>query len=325
MVERRRVDSSSHSTSASSLLNLFLAHLTQERRLSPATAEAYGRDLRGYLDQLAPDTDPFDPLEMRDFLSHRLRMGLSRRSVARCKAAMGSWCRYLQARGRLEHNPAATLPTVKQEKRLPGVLSESELREALEQVPTTTFAHCRDRLMLELLYGGGLRLSELVRLNLRDLSGEMLLVFGKGAKERLVPLGREVRRVVEAWRPLRLALLLEKDRLEEPALLVNRRGQRLGARSVERLVEARLRQVSQLPTLSPHLLRHSCATHLLDSGADLRVVQELLGHVSLSTTQIYTHISVKHMQEAYRQAHPRSGRVSGTKGDPGDPKLVEES
>jgi len=325
MVERRRVNPSSHSTSASSLLNLFLAHLTQERRLSLATAEAYGRDLRGYLGQLAPEADPFDPMELRDYLSHRLREGLSRRSVSRCKAAMGSWCRWLQARGRLEHNPAATLPTVKQEKRLPGVLSMGELREALEQVPMDSFASCRDRLILEVLYGGGLRLSELVRLNLRDLGGEMLLIFGKGAKERLVPLGGEARRVLEAWRPLRRALLLEKDRLEEPALLVNQRGTRLSGRSVERLVEARLRQVSALPRLSPHILRHSCATHLLDSGADLRVVQELLGHVSLSTTQVYTHVSVKHMQDVYRHAHPRSGKVAGPTADPEDPKLVEES
>lgn len=324
MVERRRVNPSSHSTSASSLLNLFLAHLIQERRLSPATAEAYGRDLQGYLGQLAEDADPFDPLELRDYLSRRLRDGLSRRSVARCKAAMGTWCRWLQARGRLEHNPAATLPTVKQEKPLPGVLSEAELREALEQVPTFSFAHCRDRLILELLYGGGLRLSELVGLNLRDTKGELLLIFGKGGKQRLVPLGGEARRVLEAWQPLRRALLLERDRLEEPALLVNRQGKRLSGRSVERLVEARLRLVSALPKLSPHMLRHSCATHLLDSGADLRVVQELLGHVSLSTTQIYTHVSVNHMQAVYRQAHPRAGRLA-PEAQPEESKLVEES
>jgi len=317
------VDHPSLSTSAEHLLDAFLDHLIQERRLSPATREAYGRDLRGYLSGLAPGADPFDSAELRDHLSLRLRQGLSRRSVARCQAAMRTWCRWLQARGRLDHNPAATLPAVRQEKRLPEVLGERELREAIEGVPTTAFTDCRDRLILELLYGSGMRLAELTRLDLRDLGGELVLLFGKGAKERLVPVGREARKALEAWRPLRRALLAEAGRPEEPALLVNRRGGRLGRRSVERLVRARLETVSSLRKLSPHLLRHSFATHLLDHGAELRVVQELLGHASLSTTQIYTHVSVKHMQDIYRQAHPRSGKLRAP-AVPADPNLVEE-
>jgi site-specific recombinase XerD len=318
------VDHPPLSPSAWTLLDAFLDHLTQERRLSPATRLAYDRDLRGYLQGLSPEADPFAPDELRDHLSRRLREGLSRRSVARCQAAMRSWCRWLQSRGRLERNPAALLPALRQEKRLPEVLSEREVREAIEAVPTADFADCRDRLILELLYGTGMRLAELTRLDLRDLGGELVLLFGKGAKERLVPLGREARRVLEAWRPHRRALLAQAGRPEEPALLLNRRGGRLGPRSVERLVQARLARVSRLRRLSPHLLRHSFATHLLDSGAELRVVQELLGHASLSTTQIYTHVSVKHMQDIYRQAHPRSGglRRGGT---PDGPKPEEEA
>jgi integrase/recombinase XerC len=318
------VDHPSGSTSASLLLDAFLDHLSQERRLSPATRLAYGRDLRTYLASQAPGADPFDKAELRDHLGGLLRRGLSRRSVARCQAALRSWCRWLQARGRLADNPAAALPAVKQEKRLPGVLSEREVREAIESVPTADFASCRDRLILELLYGSGMRLAELARLDLRDLQHELVLLFGKGAKERLVPVGGEARRVLEQWRPLRRALLAERCRAEEPALLVNRRGGRLGGRSIERLVEARLRAVCRQRKLSPHLLRHSCATHLLDSGADLRVVQELLGHASLSTTQIYTHVSVKHMQDVYRQAHPRSGRRAARESGPTDSKLLEE-
>lgn len=319
------MDHPSDSTSALTLLDAFLDHLTQERRLSPATRLAYGRDLRAYLASLAPGADPFETQELRDYLSLRLRTGLSRRSVARCQAALRSWCRWLQARGRLEHNPAALLPAVRQEKRLPEVMSEREVREAIEAVPTADFADCRDRLILELLYAGGMRLAELTRLNVSDLRHALVLLFGKGAKERLVPIGGQARRVLEQWRPLRRALLAERGRPEEPALLVNARGGRLGDRSVERLVRARLAAVCSLRKLSPHLLRHSFATHLLDHGADLRVVQELLGHASLSTTQIYTHVSVKHMQDVYRQAHPRSGRLAARGVAPIDPKLLEET
>ncbi len=305
-------------------LQAFLEHLGHERRLSPATLLAYGRDLLGYLDSLVDGANPFDPAELRDYLSLRLRQGLSRRSVARCQAALRSWCRWLQSRGRLEDNPAAGLPAVKQEKRLPEVLSEREVREAIEGIPTADFADCRDRLILELLYAGGMRLSELTALNLHDLQGELVLLFGKGAKERLIPVGRQARLVLEQWRPLRRELLLEVGRPEEPALLVNRRGGRLSGRSVESLVRARLEQVCSRRTLSPHILRHSFATHLLDRGADLRVVQELLGHASLSTTQIYTHVSVKRMQEVYQSAHPRAGHPPAGETGTKDPKLSEE-
>lgn len=305
-------------------LQAFLDHLGHERRLSPATLQAYSRDLQGYLANLVDGADPFDSHELRDYLSLRLRQGLSRRSVARCQAALRSWCRWLQARGRLEDNPAAGLPAVKQEKRLPEVLSEREVREAIEGIPTENFADCRDRLILELLYAGGMRLAELTALDLRDMQGELVLLFGKGAKERLIPVGSRARQVLELWRPLRREQLALSGHPEETALLVNLRGGRLGGRSVERLVKARLEQVCVRRKLSPHILRHSFATHLLDRGADLRVVQELLGHASLSTTQIYTHVSVKRMQEIYQSAHPRAGHVPAG-GGPTDPKLSEES
>lgn len=306
-------------------LQAFLHHLERERRLSPATVLAYSRDLSAYLAWLSAEADPFDHQEMRDWLGQRLREGLGRRSVARAQAALRSWGRWLHSRGRLDDNPAARLPAVKQEKRLPEVLSEREVREALEAVPVAEFADCRDRLILELLYGSGMRLAELTALDARDLQGELVLLFGKGAKERLVPVGSQARAVLAAWRPLRREQLALAGHPEEPALLVNRRGGRLSGRSVERLVRLRLEAVCVRRKLSPHLLRHSFATHLLDRGADLRVVQELLGHASLSTTQIYTHVSVKRMQDIYRSAHPRAGTPPAAGAGPTDPKLPEEA
>lgn len=296
-----------HSQHSQEQLEAFLDHLRHERRLSPATLQAYRRDLTAYLGQLTPEADAFDLNEMRDYLGLRLKRGLSRRSIARAQAALRSWCRYLQNRGRLDDNPAARLRPVKQEKPLPTILSEQEVLEALEQIPLDSTADCRDRLILELLYDNGLRLAELAQLDVHDLQGDTLRVLGKGSKERLLPMSAAVTRVQACWLPLRRVLLATTNRQGEQALLLNLRGGRLSHRGIQQIVDRRLRTVSSHKRLSPHLLRHSFATHLLDRGADLRVVQELLGHASLSTTQTYTHISVTRMKESYLRAHPRSG------------------
>ncbi len=289
------------------LLEAFLDHLRHERRLSAATLRAYDGDLRSYLSQLNPEADAFDRYEMHDYLAGRLKQGIARRSIQRAQAALRGWCKYLHARGHIESNPAARLSPVKQEKPLPTVLSEKEMNEAIEAVGLESPASCRDRLILELLYDNGLRLSELASLNVTDLQGDTLRVMGKGRKERLLPMSRSVQRVFKRWLPLRSLLLKEKAITGEKALLLNLRGGRLGPRGIQKLVEARLRAVCNHKKLSPHVLRHSFATHLLDRGAELRVVQELLGHASLSTTQVYTHISVTHMKESYLRAHPRAG------------------
>jgi integrase/recombinase XerC len=292
------------------LLEAFLEAQARERRLSPLTVAAYRRDIGRYLATLAPGADPFDRLELRDHLSERLRTGCSRRTVARNLAALRAWCRWLQRLGRLDHNPAAVLPALKAERSLPAVLSESELSQAIEALPLDEFSGCRDRLILELLYTSGMRLAELAALDLSDLQGDTVIVTGKGRKERMLPLGGPALRLLEHWRPLRRVCLLERGRDEEPALLVNSRGGRLSPRGIQRSVARCLQLLGGGRRLSPHAIRHSFATHMLDRGAELRVVQELLGHASLTTTQIYTHLSAARLKDIYAQAHPRAAGAS---------------
>lgn len=295
-----------HSLSSIELLESFLDAQARERRLSPLTVSAYRRDLSRYLAQLVEGADPFDRDEIRDHLSARLRGGASRRTVARNLASLRAWCRWLQRVGRLDHDPAAALPSLKPERPLPEVFSEAELIEAIEALPLGEFEPCRDRLILELLYTSGMRLAELASLDIADLQGDTLIVTGKGRKERMLPIGAPARRLLVNWRPLRRGLLLEKGRDDETALLVNSRGGRLSMRGIQRAVGRRLALLGGRRRVSPHVIRHSFATHLLDRGADLRVVQELLGHASLSTTQIYTHLSATRLKEIYARAHPRA-------------------
>lgn len=304
-----------HSPSDRERLEAFLDAQARERRLSPLTVSAYRRDLTRYLDGLAPGADPFDRDELRDHLSQRLRDGASRRTVARNLASLRAWCRWLQRIDVLDHDPAAALPALKPERPLPEVFGEEELAAAIEALPVDEFESCRDRLILELLYTSGMRLSELAALDLRDLQGDTLIVMGKGRKERMLPIGGPARRLVECWRPLRRGLLLEKGRDEEPALLVNSRGTRLSGRGIQRAVARTLARLGGGRRLSPHVIRHSFATHMLDHGADLRVVQELLGHASLSTTQIYTHLSAARLKDVYARAHPRAGRADSSMED----------
>jgi tyrosine recombinase XerC len=289
-------------------LREFLSHLVSERHLSPNTVRAYRRDISRFLDSLHADATPYDRREVRDHLSRLLKQGLSRRSVARHLASLRAWFHYLQRHDILDHNPASALPSIKQPKPLPTVLREDELSLAIERLPQTDFKDCRDRMILELLYSSGLRLSELWGLNPEHLQGDLVRVMGKGRKERLVPLGKPSQLLLKKWIPLRHAKLLGSDQLQEPALLINKNGSRLSKRSIQRIVQERLMEAAAKGRLSPHTLRHSFATHLLERGADLRVVQEMLGHASLSTTQIYTHLSGRHLKEIYGQAHPRSGK-----------------
>lgn len=291
---------------ASELLPDFLRYLRVERNYSPNTLEAYERDCRQYLAFLEGQP-PFERDGLRRFLARRQQLGASRRTVARQQAALRSWCRWLLKRGTLSHNPLKSMPGLRQARPLPGVLPENEVIRAIEDLEPVDFRSCRDRFLLELLYSTGMRLSELTGLDLAHLRGNIVRVRGKGSRTRVLPLGGPVLALLPAWLRWRREKLQERPGAGgESALLLNARGGRLGVRGVQKIVAARLGQVSRASRLSPHVLRHSFATHMLNRGADLLTVQELLGHASLSTTQIYTHLAADRLKEIHRQAHPRS-------------------
>jgi integrase/recombinase XerC len=214
---------------------------------------------------------------------------------------------YLVRAERIAANPAASLSAPKAGKELPEFLREEEIRDALESIEKTTVTGLRDRAILELFYGTGMRLSELAGLNRGDVQGggETVCVMGKGRKERILPLGRQARKAIQRYLDQRDAM---NPDTREKALFLNRYGNRISARGIQRLVKKWLGRVSEKNRLSPHLIRHTFATHLLDRGADLQAVKELLGHASLSTTQIYTHLTMERLKKVYRKAHPRAER-----------------
>jgi integrase/recombinase XerC len=286
----------------------FLRHLDGERNASPQTVKAYGSDLRQLVQYARrvlgcePRAEDADLLLLRGFLAHLHAEGLNRASAARKLAALRTFFRYLCREGVLETNPARPLQSPRLERRIPAYLDESELDGFLD-VPGGTDAAVRARAVLELLYGTGIRCAELVGLDLDevDLEGRMVRVLGKGRKERVVPFGSRARDAVRAWLSVR-----ERMRPSTEALFVNARGSRLTDRSVRKLVSRRVKQTAIARKISPHALRHSFATHLLGRGADLRSIQELLGHSSLSTTQRYVHVDTTHILSIYKKTHPRA-------------------
>lgn len=290
-------------------LRAFLRHLDRERNASAHTIRAYGDDVRQFTEHLRrelghePRPRDVDTLLIRGFLAELHRASLRKSSTARKLASLRTFFRYLCREGILENNPARALLSPRLEKRVPLHLREDQAKLLLD-VPGHTLAALRARAILELLYGTGVRCAELVGLDLDDvdLAERVVRVLGKGRKERLVPFGRPAREALEAY-------LDERRKVgRSEALLVNGRGQRLSDRFVRMTVARRVRQVALDRRISPHKLRHSFATHLLGRGADLRAIQELLGHASLSTTQRYTHVDLTHILEIYRKTHPRAGR-----------------
>lgn len=289
-------------------ISVFLAHLDRERNLSPHTLKAYAEDLRQFARHLKAELRreghprDVDHLMIRSFLASLHRHGLSKSSSARKLAALRTFFRYLCREGALERNPARALLSPRVERRLPPHLDEAQVA-ALLDVPGQGDAVLRARAILELLYATGLRCGELVSLDLSevDLEGRMVRVVGKGRKERVVPFGQRARQAIRAYLPARA-----RTRPREDALFVNPRGGRLTDRSVRLLVARRVRQTALTQRISPHGLRHSFATHLLQRGADLRTIQELLGHTSLSTTQRYTHVNTRHLIDIYSKTHPRA-------------------
>jgi len=286
----------------------FLLHLDRERNASAHTVRAYGQDVSQFADHLRaqvgrePRPEDADHLSVRGFLATLHAGGIRRVSAARKLASLRTFFRYLCREGILATNPAASILSPRLERRIPSHLDEGEAA-ALLDMPGADDASLRARAVLELLYATGVRCAELVGLDLPevDLEARMARVLGKGRKERVVPFGTRARAAILAYLPARARA---GPRTE--ALFVNRRGGRLTDRSVRTILADRVRAVALAKRISPHSLRHSFATHLLGRGADLRTIQELLGHASLSTTQRYTHVDLRRILDIYSKAHPRA-------------------
>ncbi|MBL8999887.1 MAG: tyrosine recombinase XerC [Phycisphaerae bacterium] len=325
------------------ITDAFTRYLSDERHFSPYTARCYGADLRQFVEFLIKEhrveIDPAREKEafekelpkrspdiagsipgrtvteiirtagselIRGFLAHLGEHKYSSATMARKIATLRSFFKWADKRGHCTGNPMTTIRTPRQAKRLPKAITIEQVERLLAAPGDADMLGRRDRAMLETLYSTGIRVSELVGLNAEDLdlANEALRVRGKGKKERIVPLGSHAVGAVKRY--LDLLHQESKSASSNAALFVNKHGGRLSSRSVRRKLDKYLKAVGLDPTISPHTLRHSFATHLLDNGADLRTVQEMLGHQSLSTTQVYTHLTTARMQDAYNRAHPRA-------------------
>jgi integrase/recombinase XerC len=286
-------------------IDQFLASLRQ-RNASAHTLKAYRGDLDTFAAYIGQrNLKEIDHVAIRGFLSHLYDKGLGKTSVARSLAALRSLYRWLAQEGVAEQNPAVLVSTPKLPKKLPRVPTIEEMNGVLEgKMPEVASFPQRELLLFELLYGCGIRNSELVGINLNDirLSNEAILIRGKGKKERYVPFGDSVKSALAAYLPVRQEILNKNS----PALLINQRGGRLTTRSVGRIIKRVAVAKGLSPDVHPHTLRHAFGTHMLEEGADLRAIQEMLGHERLSTTQRYTQLSMKHVMQVYDQTHPRA-------------------
>lgn len=320
-------------------IQAFLEHLQFERHFSAYTVQCYGADLRqfGYFlagvssspssEEPASDDDNDhtpgepDPLQVqqlllgagvqsvRDYLQHMSMRNYSKTTIARKLATLRSFFKFLNRRGLTGNNPMLTVRTPKLEKRLPKFMTEQQIEQLLKTPCDTNLLGARDKALLEVIYSSGLRVGELVAMNLEDVDfiGAVVRIRGKGRKERLTPIGQTALTALQKYLTMRHGLTGQPGKPESTApLFTNKHGRRLSARSVRRKLDKYLRQANLDADISPHTLRHSFATHMLDRGADLRAVQELLGHQNLSTTQIYTHLTTQRLRQAYEQAHPRA-------------------
>ena len=298
----------------------FLEHLEKERNDSPNTVRAYGRDLHELVAFLATyygtrewTWEGVDRLAIRGFMGHLGRRGLSKRSVARALSAVRSFYRFMHRNEQVTANPARGVGTPKLDKRLPGYLDRAQIDLLFQQSETRAwsgrFTDVRNLAILEVFYSTGMRLSELAGIDLRDLDlvSQQVKVRGKGRKERIIPLGDHAVLALRNYELKREALRRGLGGVvDRSALFLSKSGKRIGVRMVQAVIGGLLRQIDEDAGLSVHSLRHTFATHLLDAGADLRAVQELLGHASISTTQIYTHTSVERLKAVYTKAHPRA-------------------
>ncbi len=282
----------------------------QERNASPHTIKAYRTDLAQFADYVGPQGwRDIDHVLIRGYLSSLYERGLSKPSVARALAALRSLYKWLAQEDEVEQNPAALVATPRLPKKLPRVPTIEEVNTVLDAaMPECSAFTERDQAILELLYGCGIRNSELIGINVDDIrwSNELILVRGKGRKERFVPFGDSAKAAVQAYLAARQRVLGETKRTTERALLINLRGSRLTTRSVGRIVKQIAVARGLSPDVHPHTLRHAFGTHMLEEGADLRAIQEMLGHERLSTTQRYTQLTVKHVMEVYDRTHPHA-------------------
>ena len=294
-------------------LQEFTAYVRDERNLSPNTLRAYEREVARFVEFATAEmgcADPrgVSPNVVRAYLAHLHGAKLAKVSSQRALAAVRTYFRFLAREGAVGANPAKVVPTPRAPKKLPEMVTAPELADLLEALPADP-AGRRDRAALEMLYAAGVRAAELVGLDLDDvdLNRRLARVRGKGNKERLVPFGREAERAVRAYLPDRAAWRSRAGAPQEgEPLFVNQRGGRLSDRSLRRILDAAVFRVAMAGHIHPHTLRHAFATHLLEAGMDLRAIQELLGHASLSTTQRYTHLDLAHLMETYNKAHPKA-------------------
>jgi len=327
----------------SKIVHKFLDYLKFERRFSEHTAKCYGADLTQFGEFLkgAAEGDATDSELLSESHHHgeqatavatqvdvkidqlllsaktdsvRSYLGLlnekqySKATIARKLATLRSFYKFLVKRNHISSNPVVSIRTPKQEKKLPRFLEYEEVKKLLNTPPVNTWLGARDRAILETLYSTGIRVSELVALNMDDIDflGEVVHVRGKGKKERIAPIGSSALQVIQHYMEYRNKRAQSNGNFDSKVLFVNKHGKRLSTRSVRRKMDKYLKMAGLDPDISPHTLRHSFATHMLNNGADLRSVQELLGHQSLSTTQIYTHLTTTRLKEVYENAHPRN-------------------
>ena len=322
----------------------FLNYLSFEKRFSEHTAKCYGADLRQFEEFLVADSDfgheeseTFSPLDhhegadtatalatqtktkvdqkllsadintIRGYMAALNEQQYSKSTIARKVATLRSFYKFLVKRNMINSNPVLAIRTPKQDKKLPRFLEYEQVKRLLETPPLNNWLGARDRAILETLYSTGLRVSELVALNIDDVDflGEVVHVRGKGKKERITPIGSSALQVIQYYMEFRNKRAQNNSNFDSKVLFVNKHGKRLSTRSVRRKMDKYLRMAGLDPEISPHTLRHSFATHMLNNGADLRSVQELLGHQSLSTTQVYTHLTTRKLKEVYDNSHPR--------------------
>lgn len=339
-----------HIMEESTIIQKFLDYLKFERRFSEHTAKCYGADLAqfgefikagaesgahhtghvslGHHDgesdhgvavatevQVEVDQLLFSAQteSVRAYLAHLNEKQYSKATVARKLATLRSFYKFLVKRNYITSSPVVSIRTPKQDKKLPRFLEYEEVKRLLGTPPTNTWLGARDRAILETLYSTGIRVSELVALNMDDIDflGEVVHVRGKGKKERIAPIGSSALQVIQHYMEYRNKRAQNNGNFDSRVLFVNKHGRRLSTRSVRRKMDKYLKMAGLDPAISPHTLRHSFATHMLNNGADLRSVQELLGHQSLSTTQVYTHLSTNRLKEVYDHAHPRNNGHDG--------------
>ncbi len=300
-------------TSTQELIHRYLRYLHDERRYSAATIENYQRDILQFIEFInainVTDCCEVDSLHVRNFAGSRRRRGISARSLHRSLSAIRGFYNFLQREQLIENNPVADVSAPRMEKKLPDLLDVDEINRLLTEGPQNPL-RLRDHAMMELMYSSGLRLAELVNLNIGaiDLSQGQVHVLGKGNKSRYLPIGAAACKVLRRWLDARPNIAAEN----ELAVFVNNRGKRLSSRAVQQRLAQLGREQGLDKHVHPHMLRHSFASHLLESSGDLRAVQELLGHADISTTQIYTHLDFQHLAQVYDRTHPRAKKTYQT-------------